>query len=677
MPTPQIDPITLELVSEGLIAIVREMRANVRRTAYSSIIYEGQDFSCVIVDHLGQLVAKAPADHPVHIFPIPWTVRTILERFGDDIKPGDVFLHNDPYTGGTHLNDVTTIYPVFLDRHLFAFAVARAHWGDIGGMTPGSISGQSTEIYQEGVRIPAIRIYAEGRPNQAALDLIFANVRGERQRAGDFTAALVSCQQAGRNLEAMAEKFGAATLRACLARSLERAEMRMREQIASLPDGTYSYEAYVESTGRALEPLLVRLTLTIQGDEITADLGGSSPQSEGPTNAGPAMAHAGVFIIAKSYLDPTESVSQGSWRPLNTHVPEGTFLNARRPAAAAGMSEVRHAVDAAMMGALAAAIPDAATADNKGPGSHLYMAGRDLNGDLFIFYEYPAGGGGAWNGGDGGNTVRNFQEGDFTSIQPIEAVENEHPLLVERCEIRQNSAGPGLWRGGFGLRRDVRLLADEGVFSALTDLNILGPHGICGGYAGAGNRYTVRRDGREIEPSAIPGKVTAFPLRRDDVVVMRTAGGGGYGDPLQRPVELVWQDVRDGYLTGDAARERYGVVITTAGMDVAATEVARAALGAQQVFATIAPWSGPEHEGARRILPVARALADRIGVAASDVVEIVQPRGAPLRAWARLIDEPGDRVYVGSLGLAILRAKAGDRFVLRRLNPWGLLPPET
>ncbi|MBI4504932.1 MAG: hydantoinase B/oxoprolinase family protein, partial [Chloroflexi bacterium] len=473
-PAVRVDPITVELVHEGLIAIAREMRANMMRTGYSSIIYEGQDFSCVIVDDRGQLAAKAPADHPLHIFPIPWSVRMVLERFAGDIHPGDVFLHNDPYTGGTHLNDAATIYPVFLDERLFAFTVVRVHWGDIGGMTPGSISGQATEIYQEGVRIPAIRIYERGKPNQAALDLIFANVRGERERRGDFTASLVSCQQAARKLEGMAAKYRAETLRACMGRFIERAEERMRQQIASLPDGTYAYEAYTESTGRALEPLAAHLTLTVHGDEITADFSGSSPQSDGPTNIGPSMAPSGVFTIVKSYLDPTAAVNHGAWRPLHTVAPEGSFLNARLPAACGGMVEARYAVDTAMMGALAAAVPDLATGDNKGCANHLYVGGHDAKGHFFIFYEYPAGGTSGCNGSDGNNAVRNWQEGDFTTVQPIEAVENEHPMIVERCEMRRDSAGAGRWRGGFGLRRDVRLLAERAVLSVLTDRNILG-----------------------------------------------------------------------------------------------------------------------------------------------------------------------------------------------------------
>ncbi|MBI2323265.1 MAG: hydantoinase B/oxoprolinase family protein [Chloroflexi bacterium] len=673
----QIDPITLELVQHGLVAVVREMRASMMRTAYSSIIYENQDFSCVIAGADGQFIAQTPADNPAHIFPIPWSVRKVLDRFGEDIYPGDLFLHNDPYTGGTHLNDMATICPVLLEKRLFAFTVVRAHWGDVGGMTPGSISGQATEIYQEGIRIPAMRVYDRGRPNQAVLDLIFANVRGERERRGDFTAALTSCHQGARKLEAMAEKYGAETLRACIARLLDRAEARMRERIAALPDGCHLYEAYVESTGKTFEPLMARLTLSIRDTEISADFGGSSPQCEGPTNVGPALAPTGVFVAVKSYLDPVESVNQGAWRPLHTSAPQGTFLNARPPAACGGMSEVRYVVDTATMGALAAALPDVATGDNKGPGGHVYVTGSDSSGKLFIFYEYPAGGTAAWNGGDGNNATRHFQEGDFASIEPVEAIENAYPLLIERCEIRRDSAGAGRWRGGFGLRRDVRLRVEHGLLSLLTDRNLLGPHGVCAGYVGVGNRYTVLRDGREIEPSAIPGKVSGFRLQRDDVVIVRTAGGGGYGDPLERPPHEVLRDVSEGYLTAEATRAYYGVVCAAGRVDDEATRLERAKRRVGRAYVTLAPWSGPEYEGSRRVLRLAREIAERAGIGQSDVVELVQPRGAPLRAWAHLVDEVGDRAYIGPFGLTVLRAQPGDRFWLRRLSPWGIPAPES
>ena len=246
------------------------MRVTLVRTAYSSILYEGEDFSCVLMDGDAQIVAMSKGeDHPLHIVPIAWSMKAVREKFGDDIHPGDMFLHNDPYTGGTHLNDVALIYPLFADGTMFVFPVVRAHWGDVGGMSPGSLSGGATEIFQEGVRIPPIRIIDRGKPNQAALDLIFSNMRGPRERMGDFDAMIGTCKKAAERVEALAEKYGVATVRAAVAELMDRAELRMRHAISALRDGEYVYEAHLESGREKLEPLTVRAKVTVADETIT------------------------------------------------------------------------------------------------------------------------------------------------------------------------------------------------------------------------------------------------------------------------------------------------------------------------------------------------------------------------------------------------------------------------
>ena len=339
-----IDPITLEVLREAFVSIVREMRVTLVRTAYSSILYEGEDFSCVLMDGHSQIVAMSKGqDHPLHIVPIGWSMRAVLEKFGDDIHPGDVFLHNDPYTGGTHLNDVAMITPLFAPGaggadELFVFPVVRAHWGDVGGMSPGSLSGGATEIFQEGVRIPPIRIVDRGRPNDAALDLIFANMRGMRERQGDFQAMVGTCRKAAERIEAVAARYGALTVRLAVAELMDRAEVRMRHAIGELPDGTYVYEAHLESGRERLEPLTVRAQVIVAGDTITVDLTGTSPQTAGPTNVGPAMAPTGAFTIVKSFLDPGSDVNSGAFRPLTVITPPGTIVNANPPRRAGAWS---------------------------------------------------------------------------------------------------------------------------------------------------------------------------------------------------------------------------------------------------------------------------------------------------------------------------------------------------
>ncbi len=281
-----IDPITLEVLREALVSIVREMRVTLVRTAYSSILYEGEDFSCVLMDGRAQIVAMSKGqDHPLHIVPVGWSMKAVREKFGDDIHPGDIFLHNEPYTGGTHLNDVAMIYPLFThDGEMFVFPVVRAHWGDVGGMSPGSLSGRATEIFQEGVRIPPIRIVDRGRPNDAALDLIFSNMRGPRERRGDFQAMLGTCRKAAERIEELTQRYGEATIRDAVAELMDRAEGRMRRAIRGLRPGEYVYEAHLEAGTERLEPLTVRARVTVAGDTITVDLAGTSPQTLGPTN---------------------------------------------------------------------------------------------------------------------------------------------------------------------------------------------------------------------------------------------------------------------------------------------------------------------------------------------------------------------------------------------------------
>jgi len=664
-----VDPITLEVIREALSSIVREMRITLVRTAYSSILYEGEDFSCVLMDGDAQIIAMSRGqDHPLHIVPIAWSMRAVRERFGDDIHEGDVFLHNDPYTGGTHLNDVAMIYPMFADGELFLFPVVRAHWGDVGGMSPGSLSGRVTEIYQEGVRIPPIRVYERGRPNQAVLDVILANVRGPEEREGDFRAMLGTCRKAAERVTALLARYGRATLRAAIAELLDRAELRMRRRIRELPPGRYVYEAYLEGGRERLEPLRVRATVSVEGDAVTVDLAGSAPQTAGPTNVGPAMAPTGAFTILKSFLDPGGDINSGAFRPLRVLAPEGTVVNARRPAPCGGMVEVKYCVESAVMGALARAVAGQVTGDLKGGGNHCYVGGPSPDGrGTFIFYEYPAAGTGAFAGGDGNNAVRAFTESDITTIQPVEAIEQKYPLRVERCALRVGSGGDGRWRGGLGLVREVRVLAPGALLSVLAEKGVLAPYGVCGGDAGAPNRFYVRRGDVAIAPSPLPGKVSGFPLEPDDVVIMETSGGGGYGDPLERDPERVAHDVAEGVIDRAAVVNVYGVVLDADVVDVAATRDRRRALAAARVEVEVQPTDALDET---RVSGVAlpRALAERLGAAAGSVVELVDPRGAPVRLWVSVIGDGADEAArVSPTTLGVLGLALGGRVAIRLL----------
>jgi N-methylhydantoinase B len=669
-----IDPITLEVIRETLVSTVREMRVTLVRTAYSSILYEGEDFSCVLMDGDAQIVAMSKGqDHPLHIVPISWSMKSVREKFGDDVHPGDMFLHNDPYTGGTHLNDVALIYPLFAEGRLFVFPVVRAHWGDVGGMSPGSLSGGATEIFQEGVRIPPIRIVEQGRPNEAALELIFANMRGPRERRGDYQAMIGTCRKAAERVEGLAARYGAATVREAVAELMNRAESRMRRAIAALPDGEYRYEAHLESGRERLEPLTVRARVAIAGDAITVDLTGTSPQTAGPTNVGPAMAPTGAFTIIKSFLDPGSDVNSGAFRPLTVVSPPGTIVNAEPPAPCGGMVEVKYCVETAVQGALAQALEGRVAGDLKGGGNHCYVGGPDpRSGETFIFYEYPAGGTGGFEGGDGSNTVRAWTESDMTTLQPIEAIEQLYPVRVEATRLREDSGGPGRWRGGLGLTRAVRILAPHTRLSVLAERAVLPPFGVCGGGAGATNRFWIRRDGHAVQPSPLPGKVSAFPVEPGDVLLMESSGGGGFGDALERDPAMVAADLAEGYVTPAAAEAVYGVVLANGSIDAGATAARRAELRAARHRVRLA--SAVDVETARgRAIRVDEATARALGVGVGGVVELVNPRGAPLRAWVvGLLPGNGRRAEIAPAALGMLALADGGEVEVRALHSGAL-----
>ena len=402
----------LELIRESLVAVVNEMRANVIHSSYSSIIYEGHDFSCALVAPDGRLIAQGVDDNPIHNFSVPYSTTEVVRVFGADIHDGDIFVHNDPYTGGTHLNDVLMLFPVFHDGRLAMFTATRCHWGDVGGMTPGSLSGRVQEIYQEGLRIVPTRICDRGRMNEAWLTLLFDNMRIARERRGDFNTMLGTSRKAAEHVGRLFARFGGAALLDAIEELVARAENVMRERIAGIPDGTYHAEGYLDSDGHGDAPLRGRLALTVGGDRLVADFTGSSPQTKGPTNVGPAMAFNAVASIVKSCLDPDTPVNHGSFTPIEIVNPQGSFLNATLPAPCGGMVECRALMCGLVVSALGQALPERRVGDLKGGGNHVYVSGPQPGRDgIFLLYEYPAAGTGATGRTDGSHGVRALSRG--------------------------------------------------------------------------------------------------------------------------------------------------------------------------------------------------------------------------------------------------------------------------
>jgi N-methylhydantoinase B len=671
-----VDPITLEVVCEGLIAIVREMRATVIRASYSPVIWDMDDFSCALFDGQGQMIAQSD-DHPGHVLPMPWSVRCALEDFEGDLKPGDVILLNDSYRGGTHLNDVTMLAPLFDDGELIVFPAVRAHWSDVGGGAPGSYSGMNTNIYQEGVRIPPIKIVEEGRLNRAAMALLLNNMRLPEDRRGDFNASLGACRIAEGRIRALLGKYGRKTVLDCIALNLDRSERRLRAKIAALPDGEYVYEDYLEfyPEGR-FDPVLMRLTLTIRGDEITADFAGSNPQVPGVVNSTLATTGAGVLVAVKAALDPDGPINHGTFRPIRLLAPEASIVDVKLDAPAGAHGEVRKRAVSVMLGALAQVIPDLVSGDLCGTSFPNAMGGRDARRRRdFVYYEAPTGGNGGYREDDGASAWGNIDFGNVRTIQSAEALESGMPLRVEASELRRDSGGEGATRGGLGLRRELRLLDGEARYSVLSDRAVVPPFGVGGAGVAAPVKVSVQRDGREIE-FATPGKVTGHPIQADDVVVMQSAGGGGFGDPLARDPERVWRDVRAGYVSPERAREGYGVVLTPSGaVDALATTAERTRRAAARRGVAVAADERDPYEGGRgrhRVLRLSPALAASLRAATGDLVEMLGRHPAPLRAWVRLDEAaPADRVTLDALGRRMLGVEPGDEVQLRRL----VMPP--
>ena len=667
-----LDPITLEVLTQALIATVREMRATVCRTASSVAIYDAKDFSCGLFAPDSQVIAQSE-DIGSHVVPMPWSVRAAMEKMGATLAPGDVILVNDPYAGGTHLNDVTIIYPVFLDGRLIFFPAVRAHWADVGGMVPGSMSGKATEIYQEGIRIPPLKILEGGRMNDAALDLLLANMRVPDERLGDFQASLSACRVAEKRIHEICARYGVDTLLEAVRLDLDRAEARMRACIAAVPDGTCYYEDYLETfMGGRFEPLLLPLALTVKGDRMIADFTGASPQVPFPVNSTAAVSAAGVLITVKSVFDPQAPLNQGSFRPIEVITPAGTIVNVQRPAPAGSHGEIRKRVIATMVGALAQLVPDKVAGDTCRTSFHNLIGGYDPRAKReWVHYEWSAGGNGAFAEDDGPSAMAAIDWGDLVTVQSSEVMETRMPLLVESSRLATNSGGAGRTRGGLSMQRALRVLARQARYSLLSDGAVVPAFGVLGGLSGVPVGSWIDRDG-VIEDFDTPGKVAGHPLDEGSIVMVRSAGGGGYGDPLDRDAERVASDVREGYVSAKAARELYGLELDKAGrVDAAATADLRKRLRAGRFMLVTVLDADAFEAGAvsrRRICRLNPADAAVAGIGEDDVVEMDTARAAPLRAWMRL----DARVQPGTLpidqrGLSILKAAAGERVELRRI----------
>lgn len=637
--TAAIDPITMEVITEQLIAVVREMRATMIRTAYSMTIYEMKDFSCALFDERRRMVAQSE-DLPAHVVPMPWSVEAILHDFEGDVHPGDVFLMNDAYRGGTHLNDVTMLYPIFDEEKLLLLAANRSHWDDVGGMTPGSMSGRATDVMQEGVRIPPIKVVEGGRPVRGALELLYANMRVPEERKGDFRAMLATCRIAERRTQELLRRHGTATVMECIERNIERTAERMRAHIRRVAKGTYYAEDYLEFFhDDKFDPVQLRLALTVGDGNIHCDFAGSSAQVAGVVNASLAVSAAGVIVALKALFDPDDPINHGTFVPLRFSAPPATIVNAAPPVPCGAHAEIRRRTLSMAIAALAPALPDEIAGDMQGTSNHTLIGGTgDRSGRAWVFYEVPVGGSGAVREADGSSVFGTVDWAENQPILPVEAIEADYPLEVMREEILTDSCGHGERRGGYGLRLEIRLLNSRATFSLVSDRAIVPPYGVFGGSSGAPNTYWIERSGVAV-PLQTPGKASGIPIKANDVIVACTAGGGGYGNPLQRDPWLVASEVALGLLSPEAARRHYGIVTDLRGLlDTEATAALRATAARTphrlQIVADADSCTG--ELGRHRRFRLNPRTGLRLGAGPGDLVELLGAHPTPLRGWVEI-----------------------------------------
>jgi N-methylhydantoinase B len=557
-----VDPVTLEVVRNACVAVAEEMNANLVRTGYSPNIKERRDCSTALFDPDGEMVAQAET-MPVHLGAMPFSVAAALERFSEaSLSPGDAVLLNDPFRGGAHLPDLTLVSPVFHDGEVVAYAANRAHHADVGGARAGSVAADSTEIYQEGLRIPPVKFVRGGEMDEDLLSLVLANVRTPDERLGDLRAQEAANATGRRRVRDLAATYGE-TFQTALAEIQDYSERRMRAEIAELPDGTYSFEDVLDDDGHGTEDLPVAVTVEIDGESVHVDFAGTAPQTAGPVNAVFAVTASATYFAVRCVTDPDIPPNEGCYRPVSVEAPEGTIVNPTPPAAVVGGNlETSQRVTDVVFGALAGAAPDRVAAAGQGTMNNVTLGGTDpRDGSAYAFYETQGGGFGGRDGRDGMDAVHVHMSNTMNT--PVEVLETAYPLRVHRYELRPDSGGAGAFRGGLGLRRDIEVRGHEATFSLLADRHHHRPYGLAGGEDGApGAAFLLDggagdADDGDDSPVRLPPKVTRS-LPPGAVVSVRTPGGGGYGDPEDRDPGAVARDVRLGVLTPAAASERYG-----------------------------------------------------------------------------------------------------------------------
>lgn len=570
-----LDAITLSVIQAALQQTCDEMDLTFSRAAFSPVIAEANDRSDGIYSAVdGALIAQGSQGLPVFVGVMQHSTKTIIEMISDGRvlppEPGDIYIVNDPYLGGTHLMDVRFAMPAWRRGKIFCWLSNTGHWPDIGGAVPGGFSASATAVEQEGLRLPPVKLFKKGMMDPEIYAIICSNIRVADQRIGDIRAQAAALHVGQDRLFAILDRYGDETVVEAIAELRRRAAEQMRAHISALPDGTYSSKAFVDSDGVVDAPLTIALSVEKAGDTLTFDFSGSSAPCAGPMNSVLATTLSSVYL-AMRHIFPDVPISAGAFEPLVIRRPEGTFLDARYPRPVSGCAaEVSQRIAEAVFAAMVQAAPDKVTAAPAGSSGNFALGGHDpARGRDYVMYQISGGGYGGNSGHDG--LSNGCSTIGISKSPPVEIMEQAYPVLYRQYALREGSGGAGKQRGGFGLAYEIELLRGEARASFVMDHGRFGPQGALGGGDGAVNTVTVFRDGQPHVPPHL-SKEQDIALKAGDRVSVGTPGGGGYGDPLERDAELVLRDVGLGYYTPEQAAEMFGVVVGDGGVDAEATE---------------------------------------------------------------------------------------------------------
>ncbi|MFC1824111.1 hydantoinase B/oxoprolinase family protein [Thermodesulfobacteriota bacterium] len=559
----EIDPITFEVIRNAFLTAAGEMKMVVIRSSYSPIWREGGDLSCGLLTPGAELVAQGPADLPAHLATMPFSVQGAIDKIPlKNLHPGDVLFSNAPEWGNNHLPDCLMAKPVFLENEIIGFSAVRGHWADIGGVGPGSYTTVTTEHLQEGLRIPPVKIYKQGKVDDELLDLILENTRGRPQRLGDLRAQHAGCLVGEKRILELVQKYGRETVLTCMEMIMDHSEKLTRFELEKIPDGTYHFTDYCDGDGITDQPIKIKLALTVAGSDVVVDFAGSEEQVTGGMNAPLAVTASAIQFAVKAATDPLNPTNSGCYRPVKILAPEGSVVNPIFPASViAGNHETAMTIVSTVFGALDQASgdqPERVIACGSGSSVAIVIASKKSQGSkktgqsIMVVFD-----GGAWGARYNKDGISSMRDGvGNTGNTPIEVLETEYPIMIESHDLVIDGGGAGKYRGGLPGRRMYRTLVDA-TMTITAERGRIAPFGLRGGEKGLCAEFIIN-PGTKNEKSLFT-KTPLLTLQAGDVLLAHPAGGGGFGKPKERDPVKVRMDVINGYVSLNSARELYGV----------------------------------------------------------------------------------------------------------------------